>query len=89
VQVEVRLTGRGQRYEHLDVSGIAPPHDETASVGVLPDGESWAGRAPRIEHFAVGARRAADPLEKIEHEGLDGVGHQDLLRKTSNRSLGE
>jgi hypothetical protein len=86
VGAEVRLSRGGQRDEHLVVSLIASTYDEAVSIGVLPDREARAGRAPRVEHLRVGARRPADPLEKIEYEGLDGVWQRDLRQKNSNRS---
>jgi hypothetical protein len=86
VRAEVRLSLGGQQDEDLVVSLIASTHDEPPSIGILPDGEARAGRAPGVEHLGVGARRPADPLEEIEYEGLDGVRQQDLPRKTSKRS---
>lgn len=48
---------------------------EAALIGILPDGKARARRPPRVDDFGVGSRLRADPFQKIENQGVDGVGH--------------
>jgi hypothetical protein len=49
--------------------------DEASIVGVLPHGKARTRRPPRLEHLGVGAGVGADPLEEVEDQGVDGLGH--------------
>jgi hypothetical protein len=40
--------------------------DEAAIVGFFPDGEPWAGGAPGVHGFLIGALLAAYPFEEIK-----------------------
>jgi hypothetical protein len=52
--------------------------DVSAVVGIFPDGEPWTRRPPCLEHLGIRARVRVQPLEKIENQVVDAVGHGDL-----------
>ena len=58
---------------------------EPAPVGLLPDGKPRARCPPGVHHFVVGPRRGTDPLEEIEDQGVDGVGHGTPTSRRPNR----
>ncbi len=49
--------------------------DETSFLGGLPHWQSGTRRAPHVEHFGVGPRLGAHPLQEVEDQGVNGVGH--------------
>ena len=71
---QVFRTGDRHRDERA-VSGSATARNKTAVVGVFPHRKTRARRAPRLEHVGVRAGLGAHPLEEIEDQGLDVVGH--------------
>jgi len=40
--------------------------DETAILGILPDGKPGAGRTPNINHFLVGIGRVSLPMKQVQ-----------------------
>jgi hypothetical protein len=55
--------------------------EEAPFIGLLPDGQARTRRAPCLDHFGVGPRAGTDPLEQVEDQGVDGVGHERLLSR--------
>ena len=53
--------------------------DKSTIVGILPDWESGARRAPRIHHFFVRSVADRQPLKQIENEGFHRIGHVALF----------
>jgi hypothetical protein len=52
-------------------------HEEPAIIGIFPDGESGAGRAPRFHHFFVTSILSREPLQKIQDQALYyGIAHR-------------
>src|SRR5262245_54327742 len=49
--------------------------DEAGVGRVLPDREPRAGGAPGVERLGVGSLARADPLEQVERQAVDRVGH--------------
>jgi hypothetical protein len=75
VLAQVLRPGGGHRDEHA-ASGRMTTRDEASLVGVFPYGEVRARRPPRLEHVGVGAGVGAHPLEEVEDQGIDGLGHR-------------
>ena len=55
--------------------------DEATLLSGLPYRQAWTRRPPGLEDFGVGAWARADPLEEIEDEGVDSVGHDGLSQR--------
>jgi hypothetical protein len=50
--------------------------DESAVIGIFPNGQLRAGRAPRFHHFFVAALACCQPLQEVDYESFNyGVGH--------------
>jgi hypothetical protein len=43
--------------------------------GVLPDGQPWTTRLPRIHDVGITARASRDPLHEIKHKGVRSLIH--------------
>ena len=52
--------------------------DEASVVCVLPDGEARTRGPSRLEHLGVGAGPPAKPLEEVEDQSVNVVGHSRL-----------
>jgi hypothetical protein len=62
-------------YECAAVAILA--FDETAVVGILPDGKARTGRSPSVEHLIVGPVPSCEPLKQIKNQGFHyDVGHR-------------
>jgi hypothetical protein len=72
---QVLCPGRRHRHEHA-ASRRTMTRDEASVVGVLPHGKARTRRPPRLQHVGVGAGLGAHPLEQVEDQGVDGVGHR-------------
>jgi hypothetical protein len=55
--------------------------DQTAFVGFLPDREAGTRSPPCIDDFGIGSRPRTDPLEEVQDQGVEGIGHGHLLRR--------
>jgi hypothetical protein len=49
--------------------------EETAATRLFPDRKLGARGSPRVEDLVVVPRTVADPLDEIQDERFDGVGH--------------
>jgi hypothetical protein len=49
--------------------------DEASVVGVFPHWQTRTRGVPRLKYLGVRAGLGAQPLEEVEDQGLDGVGH--------------
>jgi len=81
---EVLLPLRGNRDE-ATTSGLVTTRDEPALVGVLPYGQARTRCPPRVENVGVRTSIRAYPLEEVENQRFDGVGHGYLCGKTLSR----
>src|SRR5262245_36370058 len=71
---QVLQSGCGQG-DDLALTALTVTLDETAVVGVLPDGQPWARRSPRLHHLGIGTRRDTHPLEQVQDQGVDNISH--------------
>ena len=55
---------------------LAMAHDEAGVGGVLPHGQARAGRPPGLHGLGVRPGVRADPLEEVEDQVVDGLGHR-------------
>src|SRR5512134_1803300 len=55
--------------------------EETTLIGLLPDWQARTRRAPCLDHFGVRPRAGTNPLQQVEDQGIDGVGHDRLLSR--------
>ena len=53
--------------------------DETAVLGILPNREPGARRAPNINHFLVGSVASCEPLEQVGNQCVNGCIHHGIL----------
>src|SRR5262245_44358103 len=53
--------------------------DEAAVRCVLPDRQPRAGRPPCLERLGVRPAARPDPLEQVEDQAVDGVGHATIF----------
>jgi hypothetical protein len=70
-------TSNGDRYEPAAADFIATCH-EAPVIGVLPYGQPRTRCPPDFEYLGVWARVGTYPLEKVEDQRFNGVGHRAL-----------
>src|SRR5262245_40389134 len=71
-----RLQERASRRRHPHQHASARHHfaDEKASIlGLLPDRQAGTGCAPGVHHLGVGTRLIDQPLDQVEHQGIEAM----------------
>ena len=87
VLAQVRRPGGGQR-DARAASRHMVARDEPAVVGCFPHREARTRGSPRLEHLCVRTRAWADPLEKVNDQGVDGVRHERRRSGEHSREAG-
>ena len=53
----------------------APPVTYPRSLASLPDRKTWTRRPPGVEHLVVGTSGVTEPLEEVQDQVVESVGH--------------
>ena len=67
------------RYRYPGRSTFQMLADDIATgIGLLPHREAWARGAPSLDDLRVRPGLGADPFEKVDDQGVNGIRHRHL-----------
>src|SRR4051794_40919754 len=78
-----KIAARGSQPDHHLAPFGMLARGKAAVHRVLPYRQARARGAPRVDHVAIGPRRATDPFQKVEDQRVEIVSLHDLLTASS------
>jgi hypothetical protein len=71
--LEKSEAGQGHPNDQAAIRGLRL--NKTAIVGIFPDRKPWARCPPGVHRFLIRAFLPSDPLQQVQNQILNGVGH--------------